>query len=200
MAPLSQVAKSLQKSQLQVARNPPTDRLDAMNIGLATAGAVIGTIVALLKQLQSFEQHLNPDDGDPAHLNDVARILGLQRSTFEDTILELLYDVLPSADLAAFFKAPQDARWQEEPVQAKANERLGEFAKRYWQTCKYIQTLLLDFKQDADKVLLQGQVVGGINSPESFRKLTFCEPLEVRPAVLLAFPRTEDAYTKIMGR
>ena len=171
-----------------------------MDTGLATAGAVIGTILALLKHLQTLEQDLDSDDEDPAQLHHVVQTLGLQRSTFEDTILELLYDVLPSAELAAFFKEPDDARWRKAPVQAKANERLGKLAEEYWQTCVFIQKLLLDIKQDADNVLFQDQIVGYMQFPVIVSKIDLCDRIEVQPAVLLAFPRTENGYTKIMGR
>ena len=165
-----------------------TYRADAMDIGLAAAGAVIGTILALLKQLQAFGQDLDPDDGDQAQLNEVVQTLGLQRSIFEDTTLELLYDILPSADLAAFFKAPEDSRWQEAPVQAKANERLGKLAKEYWETCVFIQKILLDIKQDADNVLFQDLAVSSIQFPVMVSKTNLCNRLEVQQAVLLTSP------------
>ena len=168
-----------------------------MDTGLATAGAVIGTILALLTQLQTFEQDLDSGDGDPAKLNQVVQTLKLQRSTFEDTTLELLYDVLPSADLAAFFKAPEDARWQEAPAQAKANERLGELAQSYWETCVFIRKVLLDIKQDADNVLFQGQAVGCIQFPGTVSKTDLYDRIEVKSAVL---PRPEKVYKKTMGR
>lgn len=131
-----------------------------MDTGLAIAGAVIGTILTLLKQLQNFEQKLDSDDGDLAQLNRLMQTLGLQRSTFEDTTLELLYEILSSADLAAFFKTSEDARWQEASIQTRANERLGDLAKEYWEACNFIRHLLLDIKQDADDVRFQNQAVG----------------------------------------
>ena len=167
-----------------------------MDTGLATAGAVIGTILALLEQLQALV-----DSGeDPEQLTSVVQTLGLQRCSFEDTIIKLLCDVIPSADLAAFFKAPEHARWREAPVQAKANERLGQFAEEYWQTCEFIQKLLQDIKQDADKVLFQDHIVGFIRFSITISKIDLRDRPDVQSAVLLTFPQTENGYTKVMGR
>ena len=130
-----------------------------MEFELTTAGKVISSFSFLLKKLQAVHQDPNLLKDDHLDLNRTIQTLALQRAFFEDTIFELLFDILSSADIAAFLKAPEDDRWREGRVVAKASNRLGACAESFWEICVYIQLNLIDIEQDAENIPNSGLVV-----------------------------------------
>lgn len=120
---------------------------------LATAGTVLATFAALLAQLRNLESFLvSEDDKERSALVDVMHRLSLQRNSFEDTAVELLCDVVPFANIAAFFTALGGVQWREVEVQAQASRRLGSYVEVYCETCTNILQGLNDIKDIADRV------------------------------------------------
>ena len=131
---------------------------------LATAGTVLATFAALLRQLQNLENFLisETDEKERSTLVDVMRRLSLQRNSFEDTAVELLCDVVPFANIAAFFTELGGLQWQRGEVQAEARKRLGSYVEVYCGTCAKILQGLDDIKDVADRVNPPGAMVSRI--------------------------------------
>ncbi|KAH7335105.1 kinase-like domain-containing protein [Pyrenochaeta sp. MPI-SDFR-AT-0127] len=137
--------------------------------GLLVTGIVIAIFKTLLKQLEAFEQGIDEDDEDAlTSLTTVKRSVALQRNIFEDTTAEIMCDVLPEKEtIGAFFNAPEDKKWTEQGILARANERLGVYAESYWSSCVTIHNSLIDIKLLADDVEIWEQTSADASNYES---------------------------------